>query len=108
MKITAVDEPIHAGWLTIELESAADVETFNSCEYRHKIDQVFRDKEYEAPRFDDDARLPYLDVDEKDGTVYVTYSEDGWCETARAALPASVSIWSYDVSAIDLTPHEAE
>lgn len=102
MEITAADEPIHAGWLTVELKTMADVEQFNTSEFRDKFDEVFEGRGYESPRFDDDMKLPYLEVVEKDGAMYVLYREDGYYETDRAPLPALVSIWSYDMNVVSL------
>lgn len=100
MQITTADEPIHAGWVTVELKTAADVETFNSSAFRDEIGQAFRDEKYESPRYDDE--IPYLEVLADGGTISVIYKEDGWYETDRATLPATVSIWSFDSSIISL------
>ena len=102
MEIKTTDEPIRAGWLTIELNTTADVEQFNTRKFRDEFDDAFVDREYESPRFDDDMKLPYLEVDEQDGAMYVFYREDGWNVTDRVLLPASVSIWSYDMNVVSL------
>lgn len=109
MRIKTIDEHIKAGWVSVLVETAADVEMFNSDEFQEKIDDAFAQKDYNPPRYDDDWKTPWLEVvNGRDGAMHVAYREDGVGETDRALLPAEVSVWSYDRCTISLNPVQSE
>lgn len=96
MQSTVTTTPINAGNYIFTLTTPEDVETYNQT-IEEEISRLQATHGFADPRFDDECHPPALTLNtDGQGTHWVELRSDQGITIDSAALPAKITIWSYD------------